>query len=163
MAGAFPIIAVDIFDNRLDLAKTLGATHTINSHSQDANEQIARCLNGSELDCFIDNTGSGAVIEAGYKLTSSQGRLVLVGVPKFDQFVQIKTIPLHFGKTICGSHGGETDPDLDIKKYIKLEQNERIDLKPLISNIYSLKEINKAISGMRSGAISGHCLINLDL
>ena len=81
LVSAGPIIAIDRFDSRLKLAKQMGATHCINSSNKDPKEAIRESLGAQELDVFIDNTGLPTVIELGYKLTHSTGRVVLVGVP----------------------------------------------------------------------------------
>ena len=162
LVSAYPIIAVDVHDSRLDLAKTFGATHTINSNTADAKAMIKEIMGGQGVDAFIDNTGQPAIIEMGYELTRPQGRVVLVGVPRKGNTVNIYSLPLHFGKTISGSHGGETIPHEDIPRYQKLLDAGRIQLKPLITDYFKLEEINTAIQKMRSGEIAGRCLIKMD-
>jgi len=160
--SAYPIIAVDLHDDRLKLAKTFGATHTINSNKTDAKEKIVEILGTQSVDAFIDNTGQPAIIEMGYDLTGPQGRVVLVGVPRKGNLVNIYSLPLHFGKTISGSHGGETIPHEDIPRYKKLLDAGRIQLRSLITDRFSLNEINTAIQKMRAGEITGRCLIKMD-
>lgn len=161
LLSAYPIIAVDLHDERLELAKTMGATHAINSKLDDTKKIIEEILGNQGADVFIDNTGQPAIIEMGYELTKSQGRVVLVGVPRKGKNISIYSLPLHFGKTISGSHGGETIPHEDIPRYRKLLDAGRIQLKPLITNYFTLDEINFAIQKMRSGEIVGRCLIKM--
>jgi Zn-dependent alcohol dehydrogenase len=161
LLSAYPIIAVDLHDNRLKLAKTCGATHTINSGKTNAKEKIVEILGGQGVDAFIDNTGQPAIIEMGYDLTGPQGRVVLVGVPQKGNPINIYSLPLHFGKTISGSHGGETIPHEDIPRYKKLLDAGRIELRTLITDRFSLDEINTAIQKMRVGEITGRCLIEM--
>jgi S-(hydroxymethyl)glutathione dehydrogenase / alcohol dehydrogenase len=161
LVSANPIIAVDLHNGRLDLAKTLGATHTINARNQDARAEIAAVLGEDPLDVFIDNTGSPEVIQTGYELIHPQGRIVLVGVPPKGHNISIYSLPLHFGKQITGSHGGEAIPHIDIPRYYRLYQQGRLNLKALVSQTSSLGEINEAIAGMRDGSISGRCIIRM--
>ena len=105
LVSAGPIIAVDRFDSRLKLAQQMGATHCINSNSNDPAQAIQKALSGQMLDVFIDNTGLPAIIELGYELTHRQGRVVLVGVPRRGNTVNLYSLPLHFGKQLTGSHG----------------------------------------------------------
>ncbi len=161
LLSAYPIIAVDLYDGRLDLAKALGATHTINSRTDDAKEKIKEILGNHGVDVFIDNTGQPTIIEMGYELTKPQGRVVLVGVPRKGKNINIYSLPLHFGKSISGSHGGETIPHEDIPRYQKLLDAGRIQLKPLITDHFKLDEINSAIQKMRSGEMVGRCLIKM--
>ena len=114
------------------------------------------------VDAFIDNTGQPAIIEMGYELTNVKGRVVLVGVPKKGHTINIYSLPLHFGKTISGSHGGEAIPHEDIPRYQKLFDAGCIQLKPLITDHFTLNEINTAIQKMRNGEIAGRCLIKMD-
>ena len=159
--SAYPIIAVDLFDNRLDLATKLGATHTINSKNQDPYLYINKIIGENKLDVFIDNTGITSIIESGYCLLNEFGRLVLVGVPRRGKNINIFTLPLHFGKQIIGSHGGESNPNCDIPRYSKLFKNNLVDFKLLVSKRISLDNINQAINEMREGKTSGRILIDL--
>jgi S-(hydroxymethyl)glutathione dehydrogenase/alcohol dehydrogenase len=161
LLSAYPIIAVDLYDGRLDLAKTLGATHTVNSSTDDARTRIKEILRNQGADVFIDNTGQPTIIEMGYEITKPQGRVVLVGVPRKGKNINIYSLPLHFGKVISGSHGGETMPHEDIPRYQKLLDAGRIQLEPLITDHFKLDEINNAIKRMRSGDIVGRCLIKM--
>ena len=65
LVSAYPIIAVDLYDNRLELAKKMGATHIINSNKNDFSTMI-KDISGNDLDVFIDNTGNSKIIEKGY-------------------------------------------------------------------------------------------------
>ena len=161
LVSAYPIIAVDLFDNRLELAQRLGATHTINSLTQDVGSCIEKIMGSQGVDVFIDNTGAPKVIESGYQLTSPNGRVVLVGVPRKGDETSIYTLPLHFGKKITGSQGGECIPDKDIPRYHKLIQNRQIALKELITARYDIESINVAIADMRNGLLAGRCMIKL--
>ena len=162
LLSAYPIIAVELHDDRLKLAKKFGATHTINSNKNNAKAMIRETLKDKDVDVFIDNTGQPTIIEMGYELTGPKGRVVLVGVPRKGNAINIYSLPLHFGKTISGSHGGETIPNEDIPRYQKLFDAGRIQLKPLITDHFKLEEINTAIQKMRNGEIAGRCLIKMD-
>jgi S-(hydroxymethyl)glutathione dehydrogenase / alcohol dehydrogenase len=82
-------------------------------------------------------------------------------VPKKGNNISIYSLPLHFGRQISGSHGGEAVPHEDIPRYHGLYRSGRIRLQELLTNRYPLHQINEAISAMRSGAASGRCLIRL--
>lgn len=159
LVSAYPIIAVDLYDSRLELAKQMGATHLVNASTQDAEQAIRSLIGARGLDCFIDNTGNPSIIELGYGLTHAQGRVTLVGVPKKGNNISIHSLALHFGKQLSGSQGGEAVPHLDIPRYMQLFQAGRIKLKELITEQFELNDINAAIERMRSGAASGRCLI----
>lgn len=161
LVSAYPIIAVDLHDNKLELARMMGATHVINSSHGDIRQQIMDIVGNAGVDAFIDNTGQPAVIEMAYQMTKPQGRVTLVGVPRKDKNINIYSLPLHFGKIISGSHGGEAIPQTDIPRYHQLFRVGRIQLKSLITNYYPLEKINDALAGVRNGAIAGRCLIEM--
>ena len=70
--------------------------------------------------------------------------------------------PLHFGKNITGSHGGNGNPSEDIPRYMKLSDLGILELSGLITEMCSIEEINQAIERMRNGKLSGRCLIEFD-
>ena len=159
LVGAYPVIAIDIFDNRLALAKELGATHLINSKINDAKQEIEKILGVNNLDHFIDNTGQPAIIELGYQITKPQGKVTLVGVPRKGNNTNIYSLPLHFGKIISGSQGGEAIPNQDIPRYHNLFNAGRIKLSELITEKFILENINDAIERIKIGKISGRVLV----
>jgi S-(hydroxymethyl)glutathione dehydrogenase/alcohol dehydrogenase len=162
LVGAYPVIAVDLFDNRLDLAKLMGATHLINSKKNNAREAIERISGVAGLDVFVDNTGNPAIIGLGYELVNPQGRVTLVGVPRKGSNISIYTLPLHFGKGLSGSHGGETIPEKDINRYLSFIKNKNIKLREVITEITDIYHINDAIERIVSGAASGRILVRFN-
>lgn len=163
LASAWPLIAIDLTDDKLALARKMGASHAINGKTEDVNARIREILGDRMLDVFIDNTGNPEVIELGYALTGPQGRVILVGVPRLGKNITLYSLPLHFGKVLTGSHGGEAQPERDIPRYMNMYAQGRLALKELLTDEFPLKEINEAIDRMRTGSIRGRCLIRLEL
>lgn len=161
LVSASPIIAVDLHDSRLQLARQLGASHTIKSAQGDAEALILEALAGQPLDVFIDNTGLPAVIELGYRLSQREGRVILVGVPRLGHNLSVYSLPLHFGKVLSGSQGGECQPERDIPRYLRLLQRGRLQLDRFVSARFPLEQINAAIAAMRDGATAGRVMITL--
>ena len=161
LVSGWPVVAVDLYDNKLELARSLGATHTVNAAKEDAGAALRKILGPAGTDVFIDNTGKPAIIELGYALTKPQGRVILVGVPRKGDNVSLYSLPLHFGREIRGSHGGETVPNLDIPRYLALHREGRVKFKQLISQRFTLNEINEAIDTMRAGTVAGRCVVTL--
>ena len=100
------------------------------------------------------------IIELGY-LLNNQGRLVLVGVPKVGSNINIFSLPMHFGKKIIGSHGGESNPEKDIPRFLNLFNNNKSSIKNMVSRRFKLNDINEAISCFQNGSISGRIIIDL--
>jgi S-(hydroxymethyl)glutathione dehydrogenase/alcohol dehydrogenase len=161
LAGGYPIVAIDLFDNRLDLARSLGATHTINSRTTAPAEAIAGIVGGDGADVVIDNTGNVDVIALASRLTSGHGRTVLVGVPPKGATAAISTLPLHFEKRLVGSHGGECRPEADIPRYVRLVQDGRLSLTGVVGHRYGLDEVNTAIDDMASGRLAGRAILRM--
>lgn len=161
LVSAYPIIAVDVHDNRLELARRMGATHIINSGTTDARAAIVEIAGKDGVDAFIDNTGQPAIIELGYQLTKPKGRVTLVGVPRKGNNINIYSLPLHFGKGLSGSHGGEVSPQEDIPRYHSLYRSGRLPLRELLTDAYKLDDVNSAIADMRSGKMRGRCVIDM--
>jgi len=161
LVGGYPVIAVGLYDGRLDLAKKMGATHLINSNKVDAKLEVLKIVGDRGVDVFIDNTGLPDIIELGYAITNPQGKLTLVGVPRMEKNINIYSLPLHFGKVLSGSHGGEANPSSDIPRYLNLFNSNRIKLKEIVTEILPLTSINDAIENIKSGKINGRCLIKM--
>jgi Zn-dependent alcohol dehydrogenase len=159
MVNAYPIVAVDRFDGRINLAKEMGASHLINSNDGDWVEQARRFVGPAGFDVVVDNTGNPAVISECWKLAGSEGRVVLIGVPAKGNETKIHTLPLHFGKVITGTHGGDGNPSSDIPRYVKLHSAGKLMLDKLVTKEYRLDQINIALDEMRSGSLSGRCVI----
>jgi S-(hydroxymethyl)glutathione dehydrogenase/alcohol dehydrogenase len=162
MSGAYPVIAVDLHDNRLALARQMGATHAINSGRDDAQAKIREIVRAGGVDAFIDNTGQPTIIQMGYELTGPKGRVTLVGVPRKGNDISIYSLPLHFGKVLSGSHGGEAVPESDIPRYLSLFRAGRLKLRDLITDQVPLHEINAAIGRLRDGSLTGRCLVQMN-
>ena len=102
-------------------------------------------------DVVIETTGNSRVIEQAYELTHPDGKTILVGVPKKGDNVSIYSLPLHFKKVLTGSHGGDAVPDLEIPRYIRLMESDKMTLEGIITHEFSLDEINQALDLFRSG------------
>jgi len=150
LAGANPIVAVDLIDGKLDMAKARGATHTLNSAKvKDIPAAIRDIVGSKGPDKVIETTGVKQVIEQAYDLTHADGTCVLVGVP--NEKVTIYTLPIHFNKVLTGSHGGDAAPHIDIPRLIRLTKAGRLSFDGIITHEYTLDEINAALDMVRSG------------
>lgn len=162
LTSAYPVIGVDIHDNRLALAQEMGATHVLNARDSRLCEEIRKIVGAAGIDVVVDNTGIPEMIELAYELTNPKGRIVLVGVPRKGNTISLYSLPLHFGKRLSGSHGGETNPTEDIPRYLRMLDAGKLNLERVITQEFLLEEINEAIAMMRSGDIAGRCVIAMN-
>jgi S-(hydroxymethyl)glutathione dehydrogenase / alcohol dehydrogenase len=159
LAGANPIVAIDLVDSKLDMARQRGATHCLNSKSTaNLDSAIRDIVGGKGPDKVVETTGAKSVIEMAYDLTHPDGTCVLVGVP--SETVSIYTLPIHFNKVLTGSHGGDAVPHVDIPRIIRLIKAGRLSFDGIISHEFALDEINAALDLVRSGT-AGRVLLNL--
>jgi S-(hydroxymethyl)glutathione dehydrogenase/alcohol dehydrogenase len=160
MVAAHPILAIDLHDHKLDLAKKLGATHTLNASRCDVATEVLKIVGTRGVDVAVENTGVAEVIETAYNVTGPEGRTILVGVPtKSARHPSFYTLPLHFDKVLTGSHGGECRPDVDIPKLVRLCEAGRLKFDGLVSERYGLHQINEAIEDLRKGRVAGRCMV----
>ena len=159
LAGAHPVIAVDVQEHKLQTALKHGATHAINSTKEDFTEAVLKILGGSRPDVVVDGTGNPAVLEKAFALASNFARMVCVGVMPTDKKISLNTLPLHFGKSLTGSHGGDSRPAEDIPRFLRMMRDGKLDVRDFISHRLALAEVNDGIAKMRSGEVI-HCLIH---
>ncbi len=152
LAGAHPIIAVDTQPKKLELARRYGATDVIVANSGDLGATVREIVGPDGVDVAVETTGIAHAMEASFDIAGPLGRTILVGVPQHGERLPIDTMPLHFGKHITGSHGGDAKPDRDIPRLVRLQQSGRFDLSDMVSHRFPLEEVNSAIDEMRSGA-----------
>jgi S-(hydroxymethyl)glutathione dehydrogenase/alcohol dehydrogenase len=159
LAGANPIVAVDLVESKLEMAKARGATHCLNGKDiKDIPAAIREIVGAKGPDKVIETTGVKSVIEQAYELTHADGTCVLVGVP--TEKVTIYTLPIHFNKILTGSHGGDAAPHIDIPRLIRLTKAGRLSFDGIITHEFPLAKINEALDMVRSGA-AGRVLINV--
>ncbi|NDC37107.1 MAG: dehydrogenase [Proteobacteria bacterium] len=160
LSGAFPIVGVDRYEEKLALATSFGASHVVHSTvCADLLSTLRSILPEKHADVVIECTGAVNLIELAYELSGPKGRVVLVGVPRAGQNISIYSLPLHFGKRLVGSEGGDANPSLDIPRYARLAAHGRIQLQQLVTDVYEFRDIQKAIDAMIAGSIRGRCVV----
>ncbi len=147
LVSAYPIHVVDPIAEKESAALWRGAN-------------IGIRLKGELYDVVIDTTGRSDVISKAYSLTKPHGRTILVGVPRHDDPITIHSLPLHFGKVLTGSHGGDSKPHEDIPRIASLVRTGRLNLSGLVTHEYPLDEVNEAIDLVRSGT-AGRVLLRM--
>lgn len=161
LAGAHPVVAVDIQDHKLARARTFGATHTVNSASTpDFAAAVRALLDGQSPDVVVDGTGQPGVLEQAFALAGPKGRCIGVGVMAHDRLLSLNTLPLHHGKVLTGSEGGSSRPAEDIPRYLRQMSAGRFDPRGMISHRLPLADINDGIARMRSGEVI-HAIVHL--
>ena len=152
------IIAVDINDEALALAKDFGASIVINASEKDPVEMIYSLTEGKGAERVIIATGNKVAIETAIETASIPGECLQVGVPVVGERVCIDGHALMHERNMKGSQGGKTFPDRDIPAYIHLNDSGKINVGKLITRVLPFEKINEGIEMMR-GKIPGRIII----
>jgi S-(hydroxymethyl)mycothiol dehydrogenase len=154
LAGASTIIAVDIDDRKLEWAKGMGATHTVNSKETDPVEAIKELTGGFGVDVSIDAVGHPAVYEQAFYARDLAGTVVLVGVPNPTMKI---TLPMAevFGRggALKSSWYGDCLPSRDFPMLIDLYLQGRFDLDAFVSETIGLDAVETAFEKMHAGDV----------
>src|SRR5918911_1186698 len=134
LAGATTIIGVDIDDRKLEWARKLGATHTVNSTETDAVEAVRALTGGFGVDVAIDAVGHPKVFEQAFYARDLAGRVVMVGVPTPDMTVELPAIEI-FGRggAIKSSWYGDCLPSRDFPMLVDLYLQGRFPLDDFVT------------------------------
>lgn len=152
LSGAQPIIAIDLVNSKLAAAKTLGATHIVNSTEENPLEAVRSLTHGRGADYVFITVGSTRAMEQGLTLLRQAGTLVIVGMPASGAKLQIEAVDFaDNSQRILGSKMGSTRLRVDVPKLVELYQQGRLKLDELITARYPLEEINEAIAAVKRG------------
>jgi 6-hydroxycyclohex-1-ene-1-carbonyl-CoA dehydrogenase len=145
-AGA-SVIAVDVVDEKLEKAKELGATHVINASGKEKLHKDIIKATGGGADVVFEVIGNPATIEAGYKSTRTGGKLVVVGYTHKD--ISINAGRIMFREMeVLGSLGCRP---VDYPKIIEMVRTGKLQVEPLISERFSLDDIDAGFDALRQG------------
>jgi len=151
LSGCHPIVAVDLVDEKLDLAMRLGATHTINAAREDAVETVGALI-GSGADYAFDSVGSEATINQALQLIRPGGTAAVAGLHSARAEVAIPAGPLVLqAKTLMGAFGGSLKPRLDLPRLIELYQAGLLATDQMITKRCKLDDLPEAFADMEAG------------
>ena len=151
--GAYPIIAVDVLDTKLDRARDFGATHTVNAKATDAAAAAKELTGGKGADYVFVTVGSSAAMQQAFSMLSKRGTAVMVGIPPVtDPPLSLPAAEFALtDKALTGAFMGSTRIQVDIPGIIALYRAGRYKLDELVTGRYPLEGINEAIASSASG------------
>ena len=154
LAGARTIVAVDLDDRKLEWAKKMGATHTVNAGTQDPVAAIKAATDGNGADVCIEAVGHPAVYRQAFEARDLAGTVVLVGVPRPDMTLELPFIEL-FGRggALKTSWYGDCLPSRDFPMLIDLYLQGRLDLDAFVSEKIKLEDVEAAFHKMECGDV----------
>ena len=155
LAGATTIIAVDLLDNKLDLAKEFGATHTINASKEDPVAKIIEICNGQGAHYAFEAIG---LVEKPFiqsiQCTRSRGISIWVGHAPFNTPVTVDARELMQEKIVMGSMYGSAQPKITFNRLLNLYKSGKLRLDELISKTYILEDVNDAFVALANGEVA---------
>ena len=155
IAGASTIIAVDLLDNKLEMGREFGATHTVNASDGDPVEAIKELSDGEGVHYAFEAIG---LVEAPFvqsiRCTRSRGVTVWVGHAPIDTPVTIDARDIMYEKMVIGSMYGSARPHIDFPRLLNLYREGRLKLDELISRSFPLEEVNAAFDVLSNGEVA---------
>jgi alcohol dehydrogenase len=151
MLDAAHIVAVDMNERKLAVARELGATATVNAADPDAAERIREITRGG-VACAFEMAGSTRALELAYRITARGGTTVSAGLPHPNQQFSIQHVSLVAEeRTLKGSYLGSCVPSRDIPRYIEWYRAGRLPVDRLLSERLRLGDINAAFDRLAAG------------
>jgi len=154
LAGAAKIIAVDIDERKLETAKKIGATHTVNSKQGDPVEAVRELTGGFGADVVIEAVGRPETYKQAFYARDLAGTVVLVGVPTPEMKLELPLLDV-FGRggALKSSWYGDCLPSRDFPMLIDLYLQGRLDLDAFVTETIALDEVEKAFERMHGGDV----------
>ena len=150
-AGAYPVVAVDVLPGKLEHARALGATHTVNALETDAVAAV-RDLTGGGVDYAIEAAGNAEVLAQAYRATRRGGTTVTVGLPHPDALLSIPAVTVTAEERVLrGSYMGSAVPRRDLPRFLRLFRAGRLPVDRLITHRIALDEINEGFDRLAEG------------
>lgn len=154
LAGATTIIAVDIDAKKLERAKDLGATHTVDSSAGDPVEEIRALTNGFGADVVIDAVGRPETYKQAFYARDLAGTVVLVGVPTPEMTLELPLLDV-FGRggSLKSSWYGDCLPSRDFPMLVDLYKQGKLDLDAFVTERITIDQVEEAFDKMHHGSV----------
>lgn len=152
LAGAFPVMAFDVCDEKSELCVSLGADVFANS-GKPISGHVIKDLCPKGVDVIIDTTGQSDIISISLQFLADGGRAIMIGHPEPHRRVNVDGHNFFGmkGRTLKTTVGGKTNPQEDIPRYVKLHKANLLKIDKIITHRYNIDEINTAVETLWSG------------
>jgi S-(hydroxymethyl)glutathione dehydrogenase/alcohol dehydrogenase len=154
IGGARQIIAVDVFDSKLDLARRLGATHVVNSRTDEAIQAIRAMTAGAGVDHAFEAVGSAALVRQAIETLAIRGTATIVGVLPPDAMIEFPWLAIRPECRVQTSRMGSNRFRTDIPRYLEFYRQGRLLLDEMVTRRGHLGDINAAFRAMQSGEVA---------
>ena len=151
LANAASIIAVDLLDNKLEMATKVGATETVNAAATDAVNAIMQLTEGRGVDYTFDAIGSVRVTRQAVESLAIGGTATIVGSMSSNDTLQLNANALSVERKLQSSNMGSNRFRIDVPNYLSLYRQGRLPLQLLVSHELGLDDVNDAFDLLRTG------------
>ncbi len=159
--GAGQIIAVDVRDDKLEAARGLGATHTVNAAHEDAVAAVSRLTAGRGVDVAIEALGRPETVVNAFMMTRDGGRMVVIGIAPGTTTAGIEITRLvRRGIQLMGSYGSRVRTDLP--EVLALAARQQVSVSQPITRRYRLEQADEAYAALNRGEIIGRAIVTMD-
>jgi S-(hydroxymethyl)glutathione dehydrogenase/alcohol dehydrogenase len=152
IAGAERIVAIDAQPRKLELARTLGATDTVDASKGDPVEAVRALTDGRGVDYAFEAIGRKDTVEQAWASTRKAGTCVVIGLGSLKESASLNLffLPL-LEKRLLGCWYGSANVHADIPRLLALYRRGKLKLDPLVTRTYSLAQVNEAFADMTAG------------
>jgi S-(hydroxymethyl)glutathione dehydrogenase/alcohol dehydrogenase len=152
IAGAKQIIAIDVAENKLEMARQFGATHTINGATDNGVMKCKELTGGIGPDYTFEAVGIPSLMGESYAAARRGGTVTIVGVGKLTENVPFNALMLSMeGKTVKGSYYGDTNFRYDFPMILDLYTAGKLNLDDMVTSTYGIEEAPKAFLDLEAG------------
>ena len=165
IVDAYPIVVVDVIEEKLEFARRFGATHTVNARKIDAVQAI-RELTGGGVDYAIDAIGLPQTqeqilraVKPGYSGLNRGGTALLIGITPPEAKATLDTNLFVGNRSFTRTSGGDCRPGRDFAIFLRWYREGKLKLDELVTNYYKLEQINTAVDELEHGRILGRGIL----
>jgi len=151
IAGANTIIAIDLIDEKLALARSLGATDTINANSENVVEQVHDLTDGEGIHHAFEAIGSTKTAELAFSMLARGGTATIIGLIPSGQLLSVPSDHLFWERKLQGSVMGSSRFRIDLPRYVEMYLDGRLNLDDLVTDRIQLSDINEGFARMETG------------
>jgi S-(hydroxymethyl)glutathione dehydrogenase/alcohol dehydrogenase len=154
IGGARQIIAVDQFDSKLEMAKQVGATHTVNASSEDAVQAVRGLTGGAGVDHAFEAVGLPILVRQCVESLAIRGTATIVGVLPSGAMIEFPWMALRPECKVQTSRMGSNRFRVDIPRYLEFYRQGRLLLDEMVSRRGQLDDLNDAFRAMKAGEVA---------
>ncbi|MEE9587457.1 MAG: Zn-dependent alcohol dehydrogenase [Hyphomicrobiaceae bacterium] len=154
IAGAGRIIAIDMNDAKLELAKRFGATHTINASEEENVVKAVKRMTNRGVDYAFEAIGLRETAEQAFKMLRPSGTATVIGMVPAGQMMEIHAAELLLEKKLQGSNMGSNRFRVDMPRYVDFYLDKKLHLDDMIARRIDLEQVNEAFEEMRRGNVA---------